>query len=89
MKNTTVSATAIGQTAQAGLMALRRWCHGAGISEISAWRWRKRGWLSTINICGRVYVSLEEIRRFTERAQSGEFAKDHTVPMPPTKREAA
>jgi hypothetical protein len=89
MKETTVSATVTGQTAQAGLMSLRRWCRDAGVSEVSAWRWRKRGWIRSINIAGRQYIALEEIDRFTKRAAAGEFAKDHAVPQPPARREAA
>jgi len=89
MKNYTVSATAAPPTGQGGLVALRRWCESAGVSEITAWRWRKLGWLRTINISGRVYLAADEIERFTQRAQAGEFASEHTVPEPPTKPEAA
>jgi hypothetical protein len=41
---------------------------------------RKRGWLKTINICGRQYVTAEAIEEFMRRAESGEFAKEHPTP---------
>jgi len=47
---------------------------------VTAWRWRKKTWLHTINIAGRVYVTAESIAEFTRRAEAGEFAKEHKVP---------
>ena len=46
-----------------------------GRSPSSGWRWRKNGWIQTINIGGRLYVSQDEINRFHSRAAAGEFAK--------------
>ena len=56
-----------------------------GVTGPTGWRWRKDGWIRTINIAGRVYVSRDEIERFQQRAASGEFAKTHKTP----KRKAA
>ena len=56
------------------LLPLHRWCRLTGIAPITAWRYRKRGWLRTVNICGRVYVSAEAIQAFMRRAEAGEFA---------------
>jgi hypothetical protein len=39
---------------------------------VTAWRWRKRGWLKTVNIAGRPYL--------TDKALAGEFAKEHKTP---------
>ncbi len=50
------------------------------ISPVTAWRWRKRGWLRTVNLAGRQYIERDEIRRFLERARAGEFAKDAVTP---------
>ena len=36
---------------------------------------RKRGWIKTVNICGKIYVELESLTRFEERARNGEFAQ--------------
>ncbi len=43
---------------------------------MTAWRFRRRGWLTTVNICGRVYVTEEACRDFVRRAEAGEFAKE-------------
>lgn len=56
------------------LLPLHRWCRLTGIAPITAWRYRKRGWLRTVNICGRVYVTAEAIHAFMRRAEAGEFA---------------
>jgi len=45
-----------------------------GLSPVSLWRFRKRGWLKTIVIAGRHYVSREAIAEFNRRAAAGEFA---------------
>ena len=64
----------------AGLISLSKWAEQVGITAITAWRYRKRGWLQTVNICGRVYLTPEAIAAFTRRAESGEFAQEHKAP---------
>jgi hypothetical protein len=68
-----------------GLVALNKWVRETGITPVTAWRFRKRGWLQTLNIAGRQYIALEEIARFTARAAAGEFAAEHPVPDPATR----
>jgi len=51
-----------------------------GVSDVTGWRWRKEGWIHTVNINGRLFVSEEEISKFKERAESGEFATEHKTP---------
>jgi len=51
-----------------------------GVTPPTGWRWRKLGWIKTLNIAGRVYVTRDEIRRFQERAVNGEFSKMHVTP---------
>ena len=51
-----------------------------GVTPPTGWRWRKLGWINTINIAGRVYVSRDEINRFEARAAAGEFSKRHKSP---------
>jgi hypothetical protein len=46
----------------------------SGFSPTTAWRYRKRGWLRTIVIGGRHYVTRQAIAEFNERAGCGEFA---------------
>lgn len=69
----------------AGVISLDRWTEQVGISPTCAWRWRKRGWLKTFNICGRQYVTADSIRDFRQRMERGEFAKEL---KPPRKRSA-
>ncbi len=56
-------------------LALDKYLHESGISPVTAWRYRRKGWLKTINICGRHYVTREAIADFNRRAQDGEFSK--------------
>jgi len=51
-----------------------------GIADTTVWRYRQRGWLETENICGRVYIYPDKIRKFNDRVKAGEFAKKHIAP---------
>jgi hypothetical protein len=62
------------------LFAYDRWLRGIDKTAATGWRWRKRGWIKTVNICGRLYVSRHEISMFEERAAAGEFSKIHKTP---------
>jgi hypothetical protein len=62
------------------LLALEKWTREIGKTSTTIWRWRKHGWIRTVNICGRVYISREEISRFEKRAAAGEFSKTHVTP---------
>jgi hypothetical protein len=62
------------------VISLNRWLAQVGVTPLTAWRWRKRGWLKTVNIAGRVYLAQEAIDEFHRRAVAGEFAKEHKVP---------
>ena len=73
------------QTSNPGLVALNQWCKRVGLAPITAWRFRKRGWLRTVNIAGRIYITDQAIREFTQRAEAGEFAREHKVPTPPSR----
>jgi hypothetical protein len=59
-----------------GLVALRTFRAAVGVSDTTVWRWIKRGWLSTVNICGVPYVTSEGLAEFKRRAMAGEFAKN-------------
>ena len=63
-----------------GLVALNTWLTQVGITPVTAWRWRRNGWLKTVNIQGRVYLSDEAISEFKRRAEAGDFAKTHKAP---------
>ena len=58
-----------------GLRSARAVARDRGISDVSLWRWEKRGWIKTINICGKKYVELQSLAEFDERARAGEFAR--------------
>jgi hypothetical protein len=60
--------------------ALQVFCERVGISSVTAWRMRERGWLQTVNISGRQYVTCEAVAEFKRRASAGEFARVHAVP---------
>ena len=62
------------------LLAFDRWLKDIDKTPATGWRWRRLGWINTVNICGRLYVSRDEIKRFEQRAASGEFAKEHVIP---------
>jgi hypothetical protein len=59
-----------------GIMALSTWVKFAGISTMTAWRWRERGILKTKNLCGRHYVTGESIVELQRLLESEKFAKD-------------
>jgi hypothetical protein len=52
------------------------------VSPCTAWRWRKKGWLKTVNIAGRQYLTREAVDEFQRRAVGGEFAQVPKVPNP-------
>ena len=62
------------------IVSLNKFCQEAGITPVTAWRWRKAGWLSTVNIAGRPYLTGEAVAEFLRRVEAGEFAKEHVVP---------
>jgi hypothetical protein len=62
------------------LTALRKVAEQMGRSSITLWRWRKKGWLETVNISGKPYVSADGLAKFNRRAAAGEFAKTPFVP---------
>lgn len=64
----------------AAVISLAKWLEQTGVTSCTAWRWRKKGWLKTVNICGRQYLTQEAISEFKNRATAGEFAKVHKVP---------
>jgi hypothetical protein len=63
------------------LRSLTSWLEEMGRKPITGWRWRNRGWLKTIVIANKHYVSDEAIANFRRRAETGEFAKIQTPPV--------
>jgi hypothetical protein len=58
-----------------GLRAACAVARDRGISDVTLWRWDRRGWIRTVNICGKKYVDLQSLAEFDRRAAAGEFAK--------------
>jgi hypothetical protein len=56
-------------------ISLDKFIEQSGFSAVTIWRYRRAGWLNTLNICGRHYLTRSEIARFNARAASGEFAQ--------------
>ncbi len=63
------------------IISLNLWREQLGVTACTIWRWRKKGWLKTVNICGRLYLTQEAINEFCERAQLGEFSQIHKAPV--------
>jgi hypothetical protein len=64
------------------VVSLSRWLEQVGVTTCTAWRWRKRGWLKTVNIAGRQYLTQEAIDEFHRRTSTGEFSQVNKVPTP-------
>jgi hypothetical protein len=63
------------------MMSLDKFIEQTGLSAVTVWRYRKNGFLETVNVCGRHYILRAEIARFNERAGAGEFAKPPNHPQ--------
>ena len=53
----------------------------SGMSASTCWRHRRKGWLKTITIAGRHYLTREAIAEFNTRAAAGEFAGSVSNPF--------
>jgi hypothetical protein len=63
------------------MMSLDKFIEQTGLSAVTLWRYRKKGMITTVNICGRQYILRSEIARFNQRAAAGEFAKPPNQPV--------
>jgi predicted site-specific integrase-resolvase len=72
--------TDIATSSKSAVISLNKWLGQVGVKPLTAWRWRRKGWLKTVNIAGRVYLTQGAIEEFHRRAVAGEFAKEHKVP---------
>jgi hypothetical protein len=69
-------------SARRAIVSLQEWLADTGVTACTGWRWRKKGWLKTVNIAGRQYLTQDAIDEFTRRAAAGDFAQVHKVPAP-------
>ena len=61
-------------------MSLDKFMEESGLSPITCYRFRKRGWLKVENIAGRNYITRAAILEFNQRMKRGEFSKDRQNP---------
>ena len=61
-------------------MSLDKFMDESGLSPVTCWRFRKRGWLKVENIAGRNYITRAAILEFNQRMKRGEFSKDRQKP---------
>lgn len=66
------------QSVSRNYISLAEFGESIGRSRPTVWRWRKRGWLETIQILDRHYITAEEVARFHQRASAGEFKSEVT-----------
>lgn len=59
-----------------GPVTLQKYGAALGRSAPTLWRYRRKGWLRTINIAGRPYVLPADALEFERRAAGGEFAQE-------------
>ena len=62
------------------VVSLAKWMEQVGVTACTIWRWRKKGWLTTVNIAGRQYLTQDAIDEFHRRAVAGDFAQTPKVP---------
>ena len=62
------------------------WLTLVGVSRATGWRYRKDGWITTVNLAGRLYVSQKDIEHFFRRLEAGEFARHHGRRLPGPRR---
>lgn len=70
-----------GAAKTSSLIPFDRWLRDLGKSRATGWRWRRDGVVTTCNVFGRHYVTLDEIGRFERAALSGEFARAIATPL--------
>jgi hypothetical protein len=68
-----------------GVRAAKAVARDEGTSAITIWRRVRAGLLTSVNIAGRPYITLESLAEFYRRAAAGEFAK----PPPGAARKSA
>lgn len=79
-KNKKCQTDTVDAAGPSNIVIVNRWADSIGVEPITIWRWRKLGWIETVNINGHVYVSRSQIAEFEKRAKAGEFCKKHIAP---------
>jgi len=58
----------------APFMSVTRFAELTRLAPITVWRFEKRGWLRTVAIAGRKYITAADQAEFMRRMDAGEFA---------------
>lgn len=61
------------------VVSLSRRLDRVGVTPCTAWRLRKKGWVQTVNIPGRQYLTQEAIHEFHRPASHGELPKPSKI----------
>jgi hypothetical protein len=69
-----------GNSSERVAIALDEFMRRMGVCRATCFRWRKKGWIKTILIANRHYISAEALDEFNERAARGEFASKGSKP---------
>jgi hypothetical protein len=62
------------------VISLQKWTEQVGVVLCTVWRWRKKGWLTNINITGWQYLTQAAIKGLHRRAVAGDFSQIPVVP---------
>jgi hypothetical protein len=60
------------------LQAFDSYRRRVGRSKTTFWRYRRQGWLPTVNIFGRLYLTRAAIEEFEAAAKAGALASEPT-----------
>jgi len=55
-------------------VSVTRFIQTAGISQVTFWRWEKKGMIQTVRVAGRKYITPAALAEFQKRLSAGEFA---------------
>ena len=69
------------------LFPFEEFLRSKGLTRTTGYRYRRDGLIFTVNIHGRLYITVDEIKRFERRAISGEFVKKSKTPVRGANRE--
>ena len=76
MKKIPFQGDEIGKEEIPTIQSLDKFMTAAGRSRTTGFRWRQLGYLKSVTICGRPYVTRDAINEFLERAAAGELSGD-------------
>jgi hypothetical protein len=62
-------------TATSRIRAAKAVARDEGVSSITIWRRVRAGLLTGVNIAGRLYITIDSLELFYERAMEGEFSQ--------------